>query len=164
MLLRHVSASFEPPRLAASLRALEPRHQQLLTWRFLQARPERECAGLLGIDERALRIHLVRALGALAASLDGRPAPLLSDDEERALSRGLSEAPRDAPAPARRLDELAAALTEHGPRIDAALRRAQLEAELSPARVREDWARRIAIGALVLLAAFFYWKNELSGR
>lgn len=156
-------SSPDPTQLASALRKLEPRLRQVLTWRFVQDVPEERCASLLGIPEQALRIHLVRALRALDAELSFRPPELTSDEEEARLSGLLGkEGTELTDGTTRRLAALSAALRSQGAAILREQKAAELAAEQSPARAREDLLRRLAIVALIALAAFFYWRNEVA--
>lgn len=153
------------PQLARALRELEPRFTEMLTWHLLRGRAADHCAALYGIREEAFRIHLLRALEALEARMNGRKAPLRTDDEERRIVALIARGgAMEADADARRLSSLAARLAEDGAALEREVRRAQLEEEMSPSRSRQEIIRRVAIAALIVLAAFFYWRNEVRER
>lgn len=150
-----MNADLTAETLASSLRTLEPRHSQLLTWRYVKGETVEHCASLLGVTTEAVRIHLLRALDSLDAKLSGRPLRLRPDEEEQQLA-----ARPEGSTDGARLQRLASTIEQHAKQIDAALREALLAEEVSPDRVREDWIRRIAVLILVGLAAWFYWRNE----
>jgi hypothetical protein len=147
--------------LAAALRNLPPRPAALLRRRWVRGESLEACAEFYGVTPEALSIHVLRESLALTAALGGSTRPPASPDEEEAWARQLSTAMERETAsvsPAL-LDTvtLCRRLRATGPEVEAALVTAERLLEDSPRRKREDLIRRLAVGLLLALAAYFYW-------
>jgi hypothetical protein len=153
-----------PAALGAALRNLPPRPAALLRRRWAQGEPLEACAGFYGVAPEALSIHLLRESLALTAAVGGSTRPPASPDEETAWARQLAiavERETASVSPAL-LDTVALCrrLRAAGPEVQAALMAAERLLEASPRRKREDLIRRLAVGLLLALAAYFYWTRS----
>jgi hypothetical protein len=164
----HMPPAFDPSQLtptalSAALRALPPRPAALLRRRWVQGEPLEACAGFYGVTPEALSIHVLRESLALTAAVGGSTRPPASPDEEEAWARQLSAAleRETATASPALLDTVALCrrLRAAGPEVEAALAAAERQLEDSPHRKREELIRRIAVGLLLALAAYFYWSR-----
>ncbi len=154
-------AQLSPAALAAALRALPPRPAALLRRRLVQGASLETCAAFYGVTPEALSARLLRESLTLTTAAGGTARPPASQDEEAAWARQLTAAlERESASVSPALLEtvtlcrrLLAVSTEVGAALDAAER----EEAASPRRKREDLLRRIAVGLLLALAAYFYW-------
>lgn len=162
----HMPPAFDPSQLTpaalgAALRTLPPRPAALLRRRWVQGEPLEACASFYGVTPEALSIHVLRESLALTAAVGGSTRPPANPDEEEAWARQLSAAPEreTAPVSPALLDTVALCrrLRATGPEVEAALIAAERLLEDSPHRKREDLIRRIAVGLLLALAAYFYF-------
>lgn len=154
-------AQLTPAALGTVLRALPPRPAALLRRRLVQGTSLPACAAFYGVTPEALSVHLLREALALTKTAGGSARPPSSPEEEEAWARQLSAAlERDsAPVSPALLETvtLCRRLVAAGPEVGAALDAADREEAESPRRQREDLLRRLAVGLLLALAAYFYW-------
>jgi hypothetical protein len=152
-----------PSALGALLRALPPRPFALLRRRLAQEASLEACATFYGVSPEAMAIHVLRAALALTAAAGGSARAPESQDEETAWARQLSAAleRESAPASPSLLDTVALCrrIRAVGTEVEAALEAAEREEADSPRRRREDLLRRLAVGLLLALAAYFYWTH-----
>ncbi|HVG59111.1 MAG TPA: hypothetical protein VNA24_11190, partial [Hyalangium sp.] len=150
-----------PAALGAALRNLPPRPATLLRRRWVQGEPLEACAGFYGVTPEALSIHVLRESLALTLAVGGSTRQPASPDEEEAWSRQLSAAVEreSASVSPALLDTVALCrrLRAAGSDVEAAIAAAERLLEASPRRKREDLIRRLAVGLLLALAAYFYW-------
>lgn len=150
-----------PTALAAVLRALPPRPSALLKRRLVQGASLEACAAFYGVTPEAFSVNLLREALVLTQTVGGSARPPASPDEEAAWARQLSAAlERDgAPVSPALADTVALCrrLLATGPEVGAALDAAERVEAASPRRKREDLLRRLAVGLLLALAAYFYW-------
>lgn len=155
------AAQLSPQELGTLLRQRPPRPAALLRRRLVRAAPLEACATFYGIAPEAFSTHLLREALALTAASGGRVRSPETPEEEEAWTRQLSAALEretatvspalaDTVALCRRLQAL-------GPQVEAAWEAADRAEAASPRRKREDLLRRIAVGLLLALAAYFYW-------
>ncbi|WP_211276516.1 hypothetical protein [Archangium gephyra] len=146
--------------LVTALRALPYRQTAFLMTRLVQDRSTRESASFYGITPEAFCVHLLRAGLALtrAAAPPGREPE--NDVEEDVWARALAEAlERETAAVPGALTETVALcrrLRALGREVAAALEAAEREQEESPKGKQEDWLRKLAVAALLVLTAFLY--------
>jgi hypothetical protein len=150
-----------PASLGAVLQTLPPRPAALLRRRLTQGASLEACATFYGVTEEAVSIHVLREAQALTSAVGGSARPPESPDEEAAWARQLSAAleREAAPVSPALVDTVALCrrLQAVGKEVEAALaERERLEAA-SPKRKREELLRRLAVGLLLALAAYFYW-------
>lgn len=147
-------------RTRALLAQLSPRANQALRLRVLEGRSAPECAGFFGIDTDAFGLMLLRATRELEAADQGAspPAPDPDIEHERgeasALERGLAGGASFA-----RTDALKK-LGADGPELLAYLAAQERVHESSPAFKRETLIRRVLVGVVLLLTAFFYFRAK----
>ncbi|MFE8600082.1 hypothetical protein [Archangium violaceum] len=152
----HLSAA----ELVAALRALPYRQTAFLMTRLVQDRSMRESALFYGITPEAFCVHLLRAGLALtrAAALPCREPE--NDVEEDVWARALAEAlERETAAVPGALTgtvALCRRLRALGREVAAALEAAEREQEESRKGQREEWLRKLAVAALLVLTAFLY--------
>lgn len=152
----HLSAA----ELVVALRALPYRQTAFLMTRLVQDRSMRESALFYGITPEAFCVHLLRAGLALtrAAALACREPE--NDVEEDVWARALAEAlERETAAVPGALTgtvELCRRLRALGREVAAALEAAEREQEESQKGQREEWLRKLAVAALLVLTAFLY--------
>lgn len=150
-------------QLASALFTAPPREARILADRLLHGRTRAEAAALWGVGPDAADLMLLRAARAFEAALAQRPAAAppefgLEATLARELAGALEGRPASAPAEA-----LAAPLRQVVAEKAAVQSRWQalvLEAEASPRRRLETWARRLAILAILALVAFFEWRSQ----
>jgi hypothetical protein len=137
--------------LQAALGRMSPRLMQVLLRRFVEQRSREDFATLFGLSLEAADLLVWKAARALDAALAGvdEPGPLPRDEED-AASRAFAASPTEA----------VVALGEHRVPLQQALVRAELEAESSPAQIRENWLRRVAIVLVLAAASYFYWRDH----
>jgi hypothetical protein len=162
----HMPPAFDPSQLTpsalgAALRTMPPRPAALLRRRWVQGEPLEACADFYGVTPEALSIHVLRESLALTVAVGGSPRSPASPDEEAAWARQLSaalERETGSVSPAL-LDTVALCrrLRAAGPEVEAALVAAERQLETSPQHKREELIRRLAVGLLLALAAYFYW-------
>ncbi|MFT3838119.1 MAG: hypothetical protein QM723_14125 [Myxococcaceae bacterium] len=144
--------------LSQALRTIAPRPSQVLAWRFLGGHPAAESATRYGITVEAFDLLLLRSAAPLVARFGVDPK--LPDDfaHEQAFATQLRQALEGGGthpfAPV--LQELAA----HKDEVRALLDAAEAEWQRSPAAARETWLRRVAIVVVVVLSAYFYWREQ----
>jgi hypothetical protein len=163
-----------PEQLLAALRRLPPRSAQLLTFRFARELRLEGAAQLYGISVHAVQVHTHRAARLLEVALrrpDGPPVrpldvPALTDAEEARgalrLEESLAADPELNPEPASPDAELALplrALVAHGPEVQRLAAEHDARLRDSPAGRRADWLRRLALTALVAVAAWLYLRS-----
>jgi hypothetical protein len=153
-------AHLSTAELVAALRALPYRQTAFLMTRLVQDRSTRESATFYGITPEAFCVHLLRAGLALtrAAVLPCREPE--NDVEEDVWARALAEAlERETAAVPGLLTETVALcrrLRALRREVAAALEAAEREQEESPKGKQEDWLRKLAVAALLVLTAFLY--------
>jgi hypothetical protein len=157
---------FEPSQITPAafgsvLRELPSRSATLLRQRLARGESLEACAAFYGVTSEALSIHLLREALSLTAAAGGSTRSPESPDEEAAWARQLSaalerEATPTSPALADTV-ALCRRLRAVGPEVEAALEAAERAEAASPRRKREELLRRLAVGLLLALAAYFYW-------
>jgi hypothetical protein len=159
-------AAFEPAQLSPSalgelLRKLPPRPAALLRRRLARGDSLEACAAFYGVPPEAFSTHLLREALTLTAAVGGTTRSPETPDEEAAWARQLSAAlERETATVSPALADTVALcrrLLAAGPEVEAALETAEREEAASPRRRREDFLRRLAVGLLLALAAYFYW-------
>ena len=139
------------------------REARVVAERLLGPRTRAEAAAFWRVDLEGADMMLLRAGRAFEAALDGRAlGPPLEFGIEASQARALAEALDGAPPPAEvaGLAKLLLELGQHREAASAKLRTLQVEAEHSPARRVETWARRAAIALVIGLTLFFYWREQ----
>ena len=134
---------------ADALEALPPRAAALLRLRFIQGMSLPECARSYGVSLEAMATHQLRAARAFV----GASAP---SAEEEAQAASALQASLSAVSPA---DALAAAilrLQRDARSVEAELQRRAQRHAASPARRREELLRKVLVGVLLALTAYFY--------
>ena len=153
-------SQLSPTALSEALRALPYRQAAFLIVRLTQDRSLEASAAYYGISPGAFSVHLLRATLNLAGTLALPCRPPAEDTEEDLWARGLTEAlEREVAVPPGLTVPVALCrrLQAVGKEVEAALaERERLEAA-SPKRKREELLRRLAVGLLLALAAYFYW-------
>jgi hypothetical protein len=158
--------AFDPSQLAPTLlgevlRSLPPRAAALLRRRLARGESLEACALFYGVTPEAFSIHLLREALALTAAAGGRTRSPENPEEEAAWARQLSAAleRETAPSSPALADTVALCrrLLSAGPEVEAALEAADRAEAASPRRRREDLLRRLAVGLLLALAAYFYF-------
>ncbi|HYH97214.1 hypothetical protein [Hyalangium sp.] len=152
-----------PAALAVELRNQPPRQTALLRRRLVQGASLEACAAFYGVRLEAISIHLLRAALELTTAAGGSPRPPASDDEEEAWARQLSAAlERETASVSPGLQDTVALcrrLQTVGKEVEAALAAIERLEAASPHRKREELIRRLAVGLLLALAAYFYLKR-----
>lgn len=159
------------PALWRALRRLPGRHAQLLMSMYVERREDGVVAALYGIGQEALEVHRLRAATLLVKALTtpGNDPVLpvaqkLSTAEERRKAERLSAAIAGSEpgtgdphldACARSLQ----ALRHRGAQVQAAAEAEALAWERSPEHRRAELIRRIALVALIALAAWLYFRS-----
>ncbi len=149
-----------PDALATGLRALPPRPAALLRRRLVRGDSLEASAAFYGVTPEALATHVLREAIALTASLGGSTRSPESPEEEQAWARQLTAALERETAVSPALTDVATLcrrLLAAGPEVEATLEAADLADAASPRRRREELFRRLAVGLLLALAAYFYW-------
>lgn len=159
------------PALWRALRRLPGRHAQLLMSLFVERREDAVVAALYGIGSEALEVHRLRAATLLvkALSTPGSDPVLpvaqrLSFAEERRRARRLTAAISGA-EPASGDPELQTcahslqALRRQGAQVQAAAESEALAWERSPEHRRAELIRKLALVALIALAAWLYFRS-----
>ena len=124
---------------------------QVLLRRFVEQRTREQLAELYGVSPELGDLLVWRAARSFEAALTHTPEPSpLPSAQELELARALA-ASSSPPL---------IALSELREPLEAALERAALEAESSPKRAQEEWLRRVAIGLVLAVAAYFYWREN----
>ncbi|WP_224372983.1 hypothetical protein [Hyalangium versicolor] len=158
--------AFDPSQLAPTaigtlLRDLPPRPAALLRRRLVQRAPLDASAAFYGVTPEALSVNLLREALSLTATAGGSARPPGSAEEEAAWARQLTAAleRETAPVSPALVDTVALCrrLLAVGPEVESALDAAERAESASPRRQREDLLRRVAVGLLLALAAWFYW-------
>jgi hypothetical protein len=159
-------SAFEPSQLSPQalgelLRKLPPRPSALLRRRLVRSEPLEACAAFYGITPKAFSTHLLREALALTAASGGQSRAPETPDEESAWARQLSaalerETATVSPALADTVS-LCRRLQAAGTQVETAWEAAERAEATSPRRKREDLLRRLAVGLLLALAAYFYW-------
>ncbi len=154
-------SALAPTALGALLRALPPRSAALLRRRLAQGASLEACAAFYGVSPEAFSVNLLREALSLTVAAGGSARPPGSPDEEAAWARQLSAAmEREGASASPALADtvgLCRRLLAVGQEVSAALEAAERVEAASPRRQREDLFRRIAVGLLLALAAYFYW-------
>lgn len=114
-----------------------------------------ELAALYGIGEPLAHTLLFRALMDVQ-SPGHRPLPDETEAKEVALMM-TAEAGQSEGAQAK---ALLAALSTHRQELKEKLEAHAAAYARAPQREKEEWLRRLAIVAVLALAAFFYWHNQ----
>jgi hypothetical protein len=152
-----------PAALAEVLRKLPPRPSALLRRCLARGESMEACAAFYGVTPEAFATNLLREALALTEAAGGSPRAPESPDEEAAWARQLSttlerETASVSPALADTV-LLCQRIRAQGPQVEVALEAADRAEAASPRRKREDLLRRLAVGLLLALAAWFYWKR-----
>lgn len=154
-------AQLTPASLGAALRTLPPRPAALLRRRLTQGASLEACATFYGVTPEAMSIHVLREAQTLTSAVGGSARPPASPDEEEAWARQLSVAleREAAPASPALADTVALCkrLQQVGKEVEDHLAEVERLEESSPKRRREELLRRLAVGLLLALAAYFYW-------
>ncbi|MBN1207243.1 MAG: hypothetical protein JXB05_20325 [Myxococcaceae bacterium] len=152
-----------PAALAEVLRKLPPRPVALLRRCLARGESLEACAAFYGVTPAALSANLLREALALTEAAGGGPRPPESPEEEAAWARQLSAAlERETATVSPALSDTVALcrrMLAVGPQVELALEAADRAEAASPRRKREDLLRRLAVGLLLALAAYFYWKR-----
>jgi hypothetical protein len=155
------ASQLAPAALGAVLRALPPRPAALLRRRLVQGGSLEACSTFYGVTPEALSISLLREALGLTTAAGGSARPPANPDEEAAWARQLSAAlERETAAVSPALLDtvtLCRHLLAAGTQVEAALAAAERVEAASPRRKREELIRRLAVGLLLALAAYFYW-------
>ncbi len=140
--------------LHRGLTQLPSRFAQTLIFHCLESRPPQECAALYGIDLPQWEILFWEAARGLA-----RETAPLSDFQRRALAAQLqSELTHPVPNPMR-ASVAAAALRVRREEVHRLLIEAERVAAESPARARDGWLRRLAVGVIIVVS-ILVWLRE----
>lgn len=154
-------AQLTPAALGAALRTLPPRPAALLRKRLAQGASQEAVATFYGVTPEAAAIHVLREAQALTSAVGGTPRPPSGPDEEEAWARQLSAALERESAPVSPALADTAALCKRlqqvGKEVEDHLAELERLEEASPKRRREELFRRLAVGLLLALAAYFYW-------
>jgi hypothetical protein len=154
-------AQLTPASLGEVLQTLPPRPSALLRRRLTQGASLEACATFYGVTAEAVSIHVLREAQALTSAVGGSARPPGSPDEEAAWARQLSAAldREAAPVSPALVDTVALCrrLQSVGKEVEAALAETERLEAASPKRKREELIRRLAVGLLLALAAYFYW-------
>lgn len=152
-----------PAALGEVLRTLPSRPAALLRRRVARRESLEACAAFYGVTPEALSTTLLREALTLTASAGGSTRPPERAEEESAWARQLSAAleRETVPVSPQLADTVALCrrLSAVGPEVEAALDEAERAEAASPRRKREDLIRRVAVGLLLALAAYFYWNR-----
>ncbi len=143
-------ARMTPVELADLLLAMPPRSAQVLGNRFLEGRSREDCAALYGLTLESWDALLFRSAREFGVP---HPASISYEDEVREAAALRSQLESDPSHPLN-------ALTQHRDEVRRLLVEAELKAEASPARARETLLRRLAIVAILVLSAYFYWRQQ----
>jgi hypothetical protein len=154
-------AQLPPQELGVLLRKLPPRPAALLRRRLVRGEPLEACATFYGVTPEALSTHLLREALALTAANGGHTRSPETPEEEAAWARQLSAAlERETATVSPALADTVALcrqLQATGTQVETAWEAAERAEAASPRRKREDLLRRLAVGLLLALAAYFYW-------
>ncbi len=154
-------AQLSPLELSVLLRKLPPRPAALLRRRLVRGEPLEACAAFYGVTPEAVSTHLLREALALTKAGGGDTRSPGNPDEEAAWARQLASAleRETATVGAALADTVALCrrLQATGPQVETAWEAAERAETASPRRQREDLIRRLAVGLLLALAAYFYW-------
>jgi hypothetical protein len=144
--------------LAQALRALTPRPAQVLAYRLLGGHPAAEAAEHYGITVEAFDLLLLRSAAPLVARF-GIDAVLPDDFAgEQASATELRAALESGGS--HRFAPLLLDLAAHKDEVRDLLDTAEAEYQRSPAAQRETWLRRVAIVVVIVLSAYFYWREQ----
>lgn len=161
MPLAFTPAQLTPASLGEVLRSLPPRPAALLRRRLTQGASQEACATFYGVTAEALSVHVLREAQALTSAVGGSARPPASQDEEEAWARQLSAAldREAAPVSPALVDTVALCkrMQSVGKEVEHHLAELERLEEASPKRRREEFLRRLAVGLLLALAAYFYW-------
>jgi hypothetical protein len=153
-------AQLSPMALGELLRKLPPRPSALLRRRLARGASLEACATFYAVAPEAFSIHLLREAQALTAAAGGTTRTPENEEEEAAWARQLSAAlDRDTATVSPALADTVALcrrMQAVGPAVEAALEAAERAELASPRRKREDLVRRLVVGLLLALAAYFY--------
>ncbi len=141
------------------LESLPPRALHVIARRLLRGTPRSTCARFFGVSPDAFDVMLLNAVRALSVG-DERARPFEQESKEADALRRCVEAQAAPPGEAPWKADVSF-LLEHGPALHAALIEAERVRASTPARRREEWLRRLAIVAILAMAAYFYWKRPM---
>lgn len=132
-----------------------PRSAAIVKHAALDGLSMKELATLYGIDEPRAQTLLFRALRDVQfAAL--RPLP----DEAEAKEVALMMAGLGGEGEGARARQLLEALSAHREALQEKLAAHADAYARAPEREKEEWLRRLAIVAVLAMAAFFYWQSQ----
>ncbi len=130
---------------------MPPRLMQVLLRRFVENRTRADFASLYGLDVAHGDVLVFKAERAFAAALSEREESLPpAAEDEWVQSQNLAEG----------LPPHLQVLIDQGAEVQEALHLAEVFEAQSPRRARIEWLRRIAIAAILAIAAFSYWRER----